>query len=71
MAQVLRDLKCNFLSLNVKGIREKNKRERIFAWCREKQADIIFLQETLKINGNPNGMGVVFLVTGLPTVKEF
>ena len=41
-----RDSKCNYISLNVKGIREKGKRQRIFAWCKEKKADIVFLQET-------------------------
>ena len=46
MTQNLRDLKCNHISLNVKGLREKVKRQRIFAWCREKGADIVFLQET-------------------------
>ena len=33
-------------SLNVKGIRERGKREQIFSWCKDKQADIVFLQET-------------------------
>ena len=37
---------CNFVSLNVKGIREKSKRQKIFEWCRDKRTDIIFLQET-------------------------
>ena len=41
-----RDFKCNHISLNVKGIREKGKRQRIFAWCKEEKADIVFLQET-------------------------
>ena len=41
-----RDFKCNHISLNVKGIREKGKRQRICAWCKEKKADIVFLQET-------------------------
>ena len=46
MMQNVRDLKCNYLSLNVKGLREKGKRERIFTWCKEKKAEIVFLQET-------------------------
>ena len=37
---------CNFLSLNVKGIRDKLKRESIFTWLKDKKTDIIFLQET-------------------------
>ena len=37
---------CNLISLNVKGIRDRNKRKNIFNWCKEKQGNIIFLQET-------------------------
>ena len=36
----------NVLSLNVKGIRDLNKRKSIFTWARNQKADIIFLQET-------------------------
>ena len=36
----------NCISLNVKGIREKNKRQSIFKWCKEKRGNVIFLQET-------------------------
>ena len=41
-----RSSSCNFISLNVKGIRDKNKRRNIFNWCKEKGGNIIFLQET-------------------------
>ena len=34
------------ISLNVRGIREKNKRKAIFEWCKNKKGDIIMLQET-------------------------
>ena len=34
------------ISLNVKGISNFKKRRSIFSWCRKRQADIIFLQET-------------------------
>ena len=34
------------ISLNVKGISNFKKRRTIFTWCRKRQADIIFLQET-------------------------
>ena len=34
------------LSLNVRGIRDLNKRKSIFTWTRNQKADIIFLQET-------------------------
>ena len=37
---------CNFISLNVRGIREKNKRQNIFKWCKDKNGHVIFLQET-------------------------
>ena len=36
----------NVLSLNVRGIRDLNKRKLIFTWVRNQKADIIFLQET-------------------------
>ena len=35
----------NVLSLNVRGIRDLNKRKTIFTWVRNQKADIIFLQE--------------------------
>ena len=37
---------CKIFSLNVKGIRDRTKRERIFSWCKDKGADVVFLQET-------------------------
>ena len=46
MSNTNNSFSCNFLTLNVKGIRDRNKREKIFNWCRSKAADIIFLQET-------------------------
>ena len=36
----------NVLSLNVRGIRDLQKRKSIFTWVRNQKADIIFLQET-------------------------
>ena len=57
-------IKCNFLSLNVKGIREKSKRAKICTWCKDKGADIFFfykkhkVQLKLKRLGNCYGMGV-------------
>ena len=36
----------NCFSLNVKGIRDSSKRERVFTWCNDKKADVVFLQET-------------------------
>ena len=39
-------LACNLVTLNVKGIRDKTKRESIFTWLKDKQADVAFLQET-------------------------
>lgn len=35
-----------FISLNVKGISNFKKRRAIFTWCRKRNADITFLQET-------------------------
>ena len=36
----------NVLSLNVRGIRDLNKRKSIFTWVRNQKADIIFFKET-------------------------
>ena len=36
------------VSLNVRGVSNFKKRHTIFTWCRRKNADVIFLQETLK-----------------------
>ena len=36
----------NVISLNVRGIRERGKRNRILQWCKHKKGDIVFLQET-------------------------
>ena len=35
-----------FISLNVKGISNFKKRRTMFTWCRKRNADIPFLQET-------------------------
>ena len=35
-----------FVSLNVKGICNFHKRKAIYTWCRKKNADFLFLQET-------------------------
>ena len=39
-------INCKFYTLNVKGIRDRSKRERVLSWCKDKAADIGFLQET-------------------------
>ena len=36
----------SILTLNVRGLREKTKRENCFYWLKQQKADIIFLQET-------------------------
>jgi len=41
---------CNFLSLNVKGIRERIKRGGIFTWLRDKRVEVAFWQETYSTN---------------------
>ena len=46
MGDVSNIFSCQFLTLNVKGIRDKTKRERIFNWCKSKSVDIVCLQET-------------------------
>ena len=37
---------CHLLSLNVRGLRNKEKRNQIFRWFKHQKADILFLQET-------------------------
>ena len=39
--------KLKLVSLNVKGISNFHKRKTIYTWCRKKNADFFFLQETL------------------------
>ena len=34
------------LSLNIRGLTNFRKRRTLFTWCRKKNADIVFLQET-------------------------
>ena len=41
-----KDTHIKFLSLNVRGLRSSFKRAKVFSWLEEKQADVIFLQET-------------------------
>ena len=40
------DHSLSLLSLNVKGLSNFKKRRTIFTWCRKRNSDIIFLQET-------------------------
>ena len=37
---------CHVISLNVRGLRNKQKRSKLFLWNRENKCDILFLQET-------------------------
>ena len=37
---------CHFLSLNVRGLRNKEKRSQIFRWFRHQKGHIFFVQET-------------------------
>ena len=46
MEQMNRKSQFTFLSLNVRGIRDKVKRRNIFEWCKSKGSDVVFLQET-------------------------
>ena len=36
----------HFVSLNVRGLRDKLKRSKIFLWLKQQKSDIILLQET-------------------------
>ena len=67
------NLCINFLSLNVRGIRDLAKRKsRIISWAEKKKADIIFLQETYSTaDGNTNGQVICFILMALITVKAF
>ena len=40
------DFQIKHATLNVRGINDKEKRRRIFQWCKSQNLDIIFLQET-------------------------
>ena len=39
-------LACHLLSLNVRGLRNKDKISQIFRWARHQETDILLLQET-------------------------
>ena len=41
----------SIFSLNVRGLREKKKRENLFYWLKQKNAGVIFLQETYWTDG--------------------
>ena len=38
--------KCRVISLNVRGLHDDGKRNKLFAWLNDRKSDIIFLQET-------------------------
>ena len=66
----------NVLSLNVRGIRDLNKRKSIFTWVRNQKADIIFLQETFStpdilIVGNFSGGEICIIRTDQIIAKVF
>ena len=37
---------CHIISLNERGLRNKDKRQQMFQWCKHQKTDITFLQET-------------------------
>ena len=47
-------MSLKIISLNVSGIRNQKKRDSIFAWLKENNADIVFLQETHCKSENDN-----------------
>ena len=64
------DHSLNLLSLNAKGLSNFRKRRTIFTWCRKRNSDIIFLQEThstwgaqlICSHGSSNSRGVAILI---------
>ena len=45
-------LKLKIITVNVRGIRNAKKRQNIYHWLNEKQADIVVLQETYCTSDN-------------------
>ena len=45
-------MSLDLISLNVNGIRDREKRNSMFKWLKEQKADISFIQETHSINDN-------------------
>ena len=43
---ISKETKLKFLSLNVRGIRSNFKRNKVFKWLEDSNADVVFLQET-------------------------
>ena len=66
----------NVLSLNVRGIRDLNKRKSIFTWTRNQKADIIFckrhlVRQMFLIVGNFSGPEICIIRTDQIIAKAF
>ena len=47
-------LSCKFLSVNIRGLRDKSKRLKVFNWVKEIKSDITLFQETFSLEENEN-----------------
>ena len=45
---------CKFLSVNIRGLRDKSKRLKVFNWVKEIKSDVILFQETFSLEENEN-----------------
>lgn len=68
-------MSISFVSINVRGLKNIVKREAIFLFCKEQQANCVFLQETHSGTedenfGNNNGVMTSFFHMELLTLLE-
>ena len=47
-------LSCKFLSVKIRGLRDKSKRLKVFNWVKEIKSDITLFQETFSVEENEN-----------------
>ena len=50
--KMINGIDLKFLSLNVRGINNFIKRQKLFTWFKKSKADIIFIQETYSSEEN-------------------
>ena len=74
--KMINGIDLKFLSLNVRGINNFIKRQKLFTWFKKSKANIIFIQETYsseenKNNGLMNGVGTLHMVLNIVKVQLF
>ena len=65
--------RCSFLTLNVRGLKNRIKRKSIFSYLKDQNCNFYLLQETFSEpkDGEVNGEVTFSFLMGQITVKEF